>query len=235
MVDQTAGRWPAPDHSRRFRGEPYGSAGYFWNDIIAQLDNLLRSYYAISEFSDDPYCILRIGRGVASDRILLIDGTAIEEGDPIGTLHLWNEQLPRYNPATGPELAWAAEIRRRLVESLQRLARHVAKDPLWRDVRAFRGEVAFSSSLGVLQLNRVARRHGFECIARGLSNGRPLRDLSNCIYAYGLARVFNPGAASRQRFFRRYDELWISRYKLLTLYGGPKSLRTDSALPGLVT
>jgi hypothetical protein len=36
-----------------------------------------------------------------------------------------------------------------------------------------------------------------------------------------LARAFNPGAASRQRFFRRYDELWISQHTLRTLYGGP--------------
>lgn len=112
MADQTAERWPAPGNSRPSRGEPYRSTGYLWNEIIAPLDNLLRSYYAISEFSDDPHCILRIGRGVASDRILLMDGTAIEDGEPIGTLHLWNEHLPKYNLAAGPNLTWAAEIRR---------------------------------------------------------------------------------------------------------------------------
>jgi hypothetical protein len=92
-----------------------------------------------------------------------MDGTAIEDGEPIGILHLWNEHLPRYSPAAGPELAWAAEIRRRLVASLQSLAQHVDTDPSWRDVRAFRGEVAFSSRRAVLQLDRVARRYGFEC------------------------------------------------------------------------
>jgi hypothetical protein len=102
-------------------------------------------------------------------------------------------------------------------------------DLLWHDVQAFRGEVVFSSPLGVLQLERVTRRHGFECIARGFSSGRPLRDLGNCIYAYGLARAFNPGAASRQRFFRRYDELSISQHTLRTLYGGPNPSRTARA------
>src|SRR5262249_46525945 len=102
-----------------------------------------------------------------------------EDGDPIGTLHLWNEHLPRYNPGAGPDLAWAADIRRRLVESLQSLAQHAGTDPFWHDIKAFRGEAAFSSRLGTLQLNRVARRHGFECIVRGFSSGRPLRDLGN--------------------------------------------------------
>jgi len=225
MAHQSAERWFAPLNSWRSRAEPCGSTGNFWNEIVAQLDNLLRFYYAISEFSGDPDCILRIGRGIASGRILLMDGTVIEDGDPIGTLHLWNEHLPRYNPGAGPDLAWAADIRRRLVESLQSLAQHAGTDPFWHDIKAFRGEAAFSSRLGTLQLNRVARRHGLECIVRGFSSGRPLRDLGNCMYAYGLARAFNPGAASRQRFFRRYGELWISQHTLLTLYGGPNPSR----------
>ena len=145
----------------------------------------------------------------------------MERGSKIGTLHFWNEHLPKYNPAAGPDLSWTAEIRRRLVESLQSPAHHVGTDPLWHDVQAFRGEVVFSSRLGVLQLERVTRRHGFECIAREYSSGRPLRDLGNCIYAYGLARAFNPGAGVRQRFFRRYDELWISQHTLRALYGEP--------------
>lgn len=81
-----------------------GSTGYFWNEIIALIDNLLRSYYAIYEFTDDPNCILRIGRDVATEGIRLSDGTEIKVGDPIGTLHLWNEQLPGYNASAGPEL-----------------------------------------------------------------------------------------------------------------------------------
>jgi hypothetical protein len=220
MAHQPAVDWQARSQSRRRRNQPYESASDFWNVIIALLDTLLRSYYAVYEFSDDPNCVLRMGQGVATDRLTLMDGTEIAVGDPIGTLHLWNEHLPRYCPSAGPELSWAAEIRRRLVASLRALAHHVETDPLWRGVRGFRSEVAFSSRLGVLQLDRVARRHGFEWITPGCSGAWSLHDLGNSIHAYGLARAFNPEAAARQRFFRRYNELWISRQALLMLYSG---------------
>jgi hypothetical protein len=219
MAHQPVVDWRACDQSRRRRSQPYESGSDFWNIIIALLDTLLRSYYAVYEFSDDPNCLLRIGQGVANDRLTLMDGTEIAVGDPIGTLHLWNEHLPRYCPLAGPELSWAAEIRRRLVTSLRTLAHHVDTDPLWRGVRGFRSEVAFSSRLGVSQLDRVARRHGFEWIAPGCSSRWSLHDLGNSIHAYGLARAFNPEAAVRQRFFRRYSELWISRRALLMRYG----------------
>jgi YkoP-like protein len=198
--------------------------GGFWHGAVIFIDGLLQSYYDIFEFTRDPDCLLRLGVSTASERTVLTDGTVVEAGEPIGTLHLWNEHLPPYGLSAGPDIAWATEMRRRLIESLRFLADHVEADPLWHEVKAFRGEAAFSSRLGPSQLQRVARRHGFDCIARESSSVRALRGLGICICTYGLAWAFNPAAISRQRFFRPYHELWISRGTLQTLYGVPRRL-----------
>jgi hypothetical protein len=43
--------------------------------------------------------------------------------------------------------------------------------------------------------------------------------LPDSMIVWGLTRVFNPAALSRQRFLRDHNELWISRSVLMTLYG----------------
>jgi hypothetical protein len=200
-----------------------------WAVLVGSLDSMLRSYYGIYEFTDDPGCLLRIGLSLAREPVTLMDGTAIEVGDPIGSLHFWNEHLPRYS-VLGPELRWAAAMRRRIARSLAALAEHVEDDPSLRTVHAFRGYAVFSSRIGVLQLHRVIRRLGFEWVPGGSS---AVRTLTGSITCYGLSRVHNPAALSRQQFFRRVHEIWISRATLLQLYGRTQPI--FAASPGPAT
>src|SRR6266513_1141181 len=79
----------------------------------------------------------------------------------VGALHLWNEHVPRYS-GNGPTLAWAKEMRRRMLRSLGLLADFVERDRVWATVRAFCGDSTLSSRIGGLQMQRLARRHGFE-------------------------------------------------------------------------
>lgn len=214
--------------------EPTGAAAPerwrddLWTAVVGSIDSLLRSYYSICEFTDDPACVLRLGLSPARAPVSLTDGTAIRRGQPVGTIHLWNEQLPRY-AAGGPDLRWAADMRRRLVRSLRALAEFVDSEPPWRDVQAFRAVAGLSSRIGVLQLHRVSNRYGFERVPAGASVVRQLHAIGECCAAWGLTRAFNPGALRRQQFFRPYHELWISRAALLRLHGGPDRRIADLA------
>ncbi|MGE5271702.1 MAG: YkoP family protein [Thiohalocapsa sp.] len=199
--------------------------GEIWSSLVGSLDTILRACYGIYEFTDDPDCLLRIGLSLAREPVTLRDGTAIEIGDPIGCLHFWNEHLPRYSDL-GPDLRWAAEMRRRVLRSLMALAVYVEEEAAWRNVNAFRAYAAFSSRVGVLQLYRVTRRLGFEWVPGGPSTARAL---AGSITGYGLTRAYNPAALARQPFFRRSHEIWISRAALLDLHRRQQALSDRSA------
>jgi YkoP domain len=189
----------------------------FWIALVGSLDARLRSYYDIRDFTDDPQCMLRIGPMPAHMPVLLSDGTEIREGELVGALHLWNEHVPRYS-GNGPSLAWAKEMRRRVLRSLILLADFVERDPIWAQVRAFCGDSTLSSRIGGLQMQRLARRHGFEPIQPPGTRSRHLHTIADSLIVWGLTRAFNPAALRRQRFLRNHNELWISRSVLVTLY-----------------
>src|ERR1043165_7162087 len=110
-----------------------------WRAFIGSIDAWLRAYYRIEEFTGEPRCVLRIGFMKAVMPVLLSDGTEIHEGERIGALHLWNEHVPRY-AGNGPNLAWAKEMRRRMLWSLGLLADYIEHDPAWQTVQAFCGD-----------------------------------------------------------------------------------------------
>jgi hypothetical protein len=220
-------------------GEPAGSAedapppsSQSWRDeawaiLIGALDGALRSYYGVAGFTDDPACVLRIGRSRACERIELADGTAIHVGETIGAIHFWNEQLPVFS-RSGPDLRWAVVMHRRVTHSLRCLAAFVEANDDWREMRAFCAEAALSSRIGDRQLRRVVQRYGFECVARTPSVLRQMHDIGECFTAWGLTRVYNPAALAHQRFFRPYHDLWISRATLIERFGHPRRVRARS-------
>ena len=65
--------------------------------LIYRLDALLRYFYRIREFTDDPNCLLRLAMKQASTPLSLSDGTRIMPGDPVGELHLWNDMCPIFH------------------------------------------------------------------------------------------------------------------------------------------
>ena len=189
-----------------------------WTQMVGGIDAVLRRCCQVKEFTDDPDCIFRLGLSGARNPVRLHDGTPatidIRPGEPIGTLHLWNEHLLRY-VSGGPDINWAAATRRRVGHSLRLLAVHVEHDAEYREVRAFRGEAALSSRLGALQLTRVAGRFGFELIETECSLAHQLHQLGDSFCRWGLTSAFNPMALARQQFFRPYYELWITRTALI--------------------
>jgi hypothetical protein len=199
-----------------------GSASARWPDelwvgSVSWCDALLRSYYGIHEFTDDPACVLRAGLSQARAPVSLSDGTQIQVGELVGTLHFWNEHLPPYS-SNGPNLGWACAIRDRVVYSLRAFTDYIESEAAWREVRAIRTETALPARLGALQIGRVFRRYGFERVPTDSSFLARLHGLGECFVLWGLTRAFNPAALPRQPFLRDRHELWISRNALRLRY-----------------
>jgi hypothetical protein len=189
----------------------------FWAGSVAWVDAILRSYYGIYEFTDDPACVLRVGLGQARAPVSLSDGTHVEIGEPVGTLHFWNEHLPRYS-SKGPDLAWACAMRDRVVHSLRAFSAYIESEAAWQEVRAIRTETAWPARLGASQIGRVFQRYGFERVPTDPSLRARLHGFGECFVLWGLTRAFNPAALPRQPFLRDRHELWISRATLLLRY-----------------
>lgn len=189
-----------------------------WVSVVGAVDTVLRAYHGIVEYTDDPDCVFRIGLVPARDAITLSDGTKIAPDEPVGSLHLWNENLPPYTNG-GPDLAWATDMRRRVLRSLQLLADYVEREPSWRGVPALLGDATLSRRLGDTQIRRLAGRYGFERIEAPLSLLGQLHFIGNCFNAWALTRAFNPVALERQAFLRGHCEVWISCRRLIERYG----------------
>jgi hypothetical protein len=202
----------------------------FWVGSVAWIDGVLRSYYGIYEFADDPACILRAGLSQARASVSLSDGTHIKVGEPIGALHFWNEHLPRYS-SKGPNLAWACAIRDRVVYSLRAFSLHIESEAAWREVQAICTETALPARLGASQIERVFQRYGFERVPTDPSLSARLHGFGECFVLWGLTRAFNPAALPRQPFLRDHHELWISRATLLLRYARCNGHNTTAALP----
>ena len=188
-----------------------------WAGSVAWADGILRSYYGIYEFTDDTDCVLRVGLGRARAPVSLSDDTDVQFGDLVGTLHFWNEHLPRYS-ARGPDLGWACAVRDRVRYSLHAFSEYVEGEPAWQNIRAIRTETALPARLGAPQIMRVFRRYGFEPVLTNSSLLARLHGLGECFVLWGLTRAFNPAALPRQPFLRDRHELWISRATLRMRY-----------------
>jgi hypothetical protein len=198
-----------------------------WVGSVSWCDAILRACYGVYEFTDDPTCVFRIGLSKTRTPLSLRDGTRIEAGDLVGTLHFWNEHLPRYT-GDGPSFAWARAMRDQVAGSLGALAGYVESEGAWSEVQAFRAEAALSSRRRT-QLHRVIQRYGFEEVASDRSLLRRAHDFGDDFLLWGLARAFNPAALPRLPFLRDHRELWISRSSLLRNYDLRRPRRSGAA------
>lgn len=187
-----------------------------WALLVGAGDVVLRRWYGVRQFTDDPACVLRLALAPAPYDIGLSDGTRIEAGETVVILHLWNEQFPRFR-LSGPDLRWAIDVRRRLRRSFKALAQHLERDPAWKDIRGIHACVTFGSRRRLCQIRRAAAGFGFELLEDGAPT-ESLHDRGEDFLIWALTRAFNPAALRRQPFRRDRTELWASRERLLTLY-----------------
>ena len=187
-----------------------------WELLVCAADVGLRRWYGVREFTDDPFCLLRLALAPAPHTVTLSDGTRIEAGETVAMLHIWNEQLPRFRLG-GPDLCWANDLRWRLLRSLRALARHLEHDPAWKDIRGIHACVPFGSGRRRAPIRGAAARFGFELIEDGAPAGG-LHERGEDFLIWAFTRAFNPTALRRQPFRRDRTEVWISRRTLLDRY-----------------
>ncbi len=198
------------------------AAGLFGHRLlrwaILAVDRLLRRWYGVREFTDDPACLLRIAPGAAPTTVRLADGIGLAQGDPMLDLHLWNEQLPRYHGGRFG-LAWAIQFRAAFERSLRLLAAEMATDPALVHVRALRAETTFVTRGRGPKLARIAFHYGFSAPRMpSIGPGRPRRDLGGDLLVFGLTLACNPLSLRGKTLRRDRYGLWISRQQLLALY-----------------
>jgi len=188
--------------------------------LIRALDALLRRIYQVTEFTQDPEAMLRLSLATAERDLVLSDGTHIRAGDPVAMLHFWNEHIP-VMPPDGPDLGWGLAFQRGLSRSLQDVAAHVQTDPAYRQVRALRGPTTFTSAHDPAEASRIVGRWGFDLLRRERKAGFwPRFGLFwESVYASWLIWAYNPPSArSKPLRSLRWDELWMSRERLLAQY-----------------
>lgn len=177
----------------------------------------MRRRLGIWEFSDDPDCILRVALLRSRWEIGLNDGTVIRRGETIGMIHAWNERVPPIPPG-GADMAWARELRRRLVRSLQLLARATREDPRLQTIRGFGGAGVLRFSPAILRLLERLGLEIYELPPQSLRDW--LEEPVSRIWTWLMRRTFNPVSVEGRGLevlSRRF--YWIGREKLLQMYG----------------
>ena len=124
-------------------------------------------------------------------------------------------------PSRGGDLGRAMTLRRRVLESLRRLAAYMLADRRFDGVKALRIEPALSGARAATMLTRIVARYGFEA---ALDGGVPpagsllFRTFDN-LWMSALAWTFNPFTRTSWRSDRRRREFWISRARFIARFG----------------
>jgi hypothetical protein len=196
--------------------------------LIRGIDWLVRRFKGVVEFDRSEDGLIRIGFVRVGEEARLGDGTHLYPRDMVVELHLWNEHLVLI-PAHGRDLGRAMVIRRRVIESLRRLAAHMIADPRFDPVKALRIEPALAGARAATMLTRIVARYGFEvaCDGGATPAGSWLFRIFDNLWMSLLTWTFNPVSRERWRSDRRRREFWISRERFLARFGGHPDNASD--------
>jgi hypothetical protein len=186
---------------------------------IFSLDLWLRNRQEVFEYTSNPECIFRLQLGRMAFPVTLPDGTALQAGERILELHLWNQHVPVIPPG-GASLTWARRMSRRLDVSLYELRRYLAAAPELADIRAIRAVMRFGTSEQVSQVARISGRYGFEPVpdpCRATLAGR-IHTFGENILVTLLVWAQNAGALRRDSLRRDRSQAFLSRAVLERRY-----------------
>jgi hypothetical protein len=189
-----------------------------WLEWVLKLDSWLRRRQGIYEFSTDRRCLFRAGIGPADRALSLSDGTQLEAGDPILSLHLWNEHIPPMG-LRGPTVAWARQMSRAAHLSLHELERHLQQHAELDDVVAICGDMHLGSVRQAEQFTRIVSRYGFEPVDEGeAETSGALHRFGKNILVLLLVAATNPVALRRTLLRRLHRRVFMSRAVLARRY-----------------
>jgi len=187
------------------------------NRLTRAIDRMQRYRRGIREFSSDPDCIYRLSIESAPRNAVLPDGTLLQQGKPVGILHIWGDHMPVI-PSSGDNLAWAARMVRVLRRSANLLAQHVVKDNSLQSISAFGNDALFLYAQPTLHL---LERMGFAVLEDEPSDGlrQQARMRAVRLWTWLLRRAFNQQSIRGIRpSDLQYHSVWLSRRTLMERY-----------------
>lgn len=185
--------------------------------LIRGFDRFIRWTLGVFEFCAESHCLLRARRTTTPHAVMLPTGV-VPAGAPMVELHLWNEHIPPL-PPEGPTIAWAIQVRRRLIRSFQELARQLPRDP----------RLAGAQIIGGVTVLPLAGVHGsgiklFEQLGFVIQPyhsplGR-FGEFWQNLYLWAIMWAFNePTLARRSLLSLRRCEVWMTIEELVRRYG----------------
>jgi YkoP-like protein len=184
------------------------------------LDGRLRLRHGVTKYTRCRNCLFRIQVITSCDDFVLSDGVHVRPGDPLISLHVWNEQLPAF-PTSGPTLAWARRFNRAFDTSLRDLAHFLETRPDLDDVKAICGNMAFAPTERSAQLTRFVGRFGFEKVAMSSSQSlrRRMHWFGENILISMIVLAHNATALRADTLWRDRTLVFLSRQTLRRRYG----------------
>jgi hypothetical protein len=165
--------------------------------------------------------VLRIERRHLRCALRLADGTRLDRGSPIGVVHLNNARVLALHRDGLTPGGIGLEFRRLLLRSLRSMAGQAAEDGPLVALQAYSATTLFHPGLARLGFSPAP---GDRSVWLGLVSG----------YERALLRCLHPTGTARRRGSRgEARRLWISRERLLALYGRtPAADRARPSRPG---
>lgn len=176
--------------------------------IIRLFDRFLRWRLGVFEFCSESACLFRV-RIAPAPHAIPLPGGQVPAGAPVLELHLWNEHVPRI-PPEGPDLAWAARLRRMLIATFRSLARQIPRDPRLADVQAVGGVSVLVVRDDDLEVTKLVSRLGFTVFPYRNPLGR-FGEFWENFYTWGLMWAFNEASLRQRHLMRlRRAEAWMA-------------------------
>jgi len=174
---------------------------------IAMYDRVYRLLHRLDTPESEVGPALRVEVCRCYRQVTLTDGTIVHRGDRIGALHMNNDHVRALHVDGGSAMTVGLALRRAVFASLRALATQAAPGAALADLPAF---------VAVTILHHGLLRMGFE------RDRAPLL-LPGVVAAYqrALLVALHPAGALRLARLgdRRVERVWISRGRLLSLYG----------------
>lgn len=189
-------------------------------ELIFVLDRRLRQRQGVFEYTTHPACVFRLQISRCDNYRVLRDGTGLRAGQRFAQLHYWTEQMPPI-PRSGPSIAWARELHRRIRISLAELAHYLGSRPDLADIEVIFGDVPSGVREKYAQIGRIMARYGFEVIPepQGLTLTQRLRRWGENILISLLVFAQTAGALHRNTLRRVRVPIYLSRRALDEYFG----------------
>ncbi len=180
-----------------------------------RIDDWLRRWNRVCEYSNDPRCIFRMQVDVARQDVALSDGTLLRRGDRLINIHVWNEHVPAA-PPEGPTIGWARRWAGAMDASLRQLSEFLAKHREFDDVVAVRAYAAVATARTESQLSKIMEHCGFETIPdnRQISWAERLHRAGENVLGLLFVLAVTPAIAHTGILWRTRSESLISRRSL---------------------